>query len=128
VSFLDTLVAGRIARLMGAPFVLGFFGAGRLGAALPLRFRWRSRSSSSSGSPSLLSLCSSVEASSASTPLSSLSPRFRFALPAGLAADASFSGFRDTRPLRRRAAEDATSPTSEVKSAALMMGVLGASR
>ena len=121
--FLDAPAAGRIARLMVVPFVLGFLGAGRFAGALLFRLRWRSLSSSSSGSPSLLLSSSSDDGWSASTPLSSLSPRFRFALPVGLEG-ANFSGFLDTRPLRRRAAEDAGSLTSEVKTAALMLFVL----
>lgn len=124
VSFRDAPVAGRIARLIEAPLVFGLLVAGRLAGVLLFLLGRRSRNSSSSGSPSLLSLCSSNVALSASTPLSSLSPRFRFALSAGLAVDASFSGFLVTLPLRRRVAADAPSSTGEGETAALMVIVL----
>jgi hypothetical protein len=119
------LVAGRMARVTLLPFILAFLGAGRLAGPLLFLLRRRSRSSSSSGSPSLLSSSEDVDASSASTPLSSFPPRFRFVLLVGLAVGANFSGFFDTRPDLRRAADEAMSPASEGKTAALMLVARG---
>jgi hypothetical protein len=112
--------AGRIARETFLPLVFGFLGAGLLAGPLPFLLRRRSRSSSSSGSPSLLSSSEDVDASSASSPLSSLPLRFRFVVLAEAAVGANFSGFLDTRPDLRRAAGEGPSAASEGETGALM--------
>lgn len=114
-------VAGRIASVTLLPFVLAFFGAGRFAGGLPLVLRRRSLSSSSSGSPSVLASSSSELASSASTPLSGSSPRFRLLAPVGLAPGVNFWGFFVTRPDFRRELDEGASPASDAATAALML-------
>jgi len=123
-NFLVALLAGRIARLTLSPFVFAFFDAGLRAGALVFFLRLRSFNSSSSGSSSLLcSDSSSDDGSVASSPSSLSPPRFRFVLLVGLAIGANLSGFFDTRPDLRRAAEDATPSTAEGESVALMVFV-----